>query len=138
MSRETYLNVLVNAPRKLQLNSIALRWHQLLVKTLSDTVENMTIVQIKEDYRLHATTQPREYNSLELKQLEANREFILQPLPARDTESVLALVSDRCAKGIHPKWQKGNRVPEPDHRTSVQNLWVYIRFWHRVTDDQTW
>ena len=94
---ETYLNFLVTAPRKLQLSSIALRWHQLLVKTLSDTVENMTIVQIKEDYRLHATTQPRVYSSMELKQLEANREFILLPLPARDTESVLALVSERCA-----------------------------------------
>ena len=97
MSRETYLNFLVTAPRKLQLGSIALRWHQLLVKTLGDTVENMTTVHIREDYRLHATSQPREYSSMELKQLEANREFILQLLPARDTKSVLALVSDRCA-----------------------------------------
>ena len=100
MSRETYLNFLVTAPRKLQLGSIALRWHQLLVKTLGDTVENMTTVQIREDYRLHTTYQPREYTSMELKQLEADREFILQPLPARADESVLALVSDRGRCGI--------------------------------------
>ena len=126
MSRETYLNFRVTDPRRLQLSSVALRWHQLLIWALSETVENLRTVQIENDYRLHQTHQPRDYTGAEIKLLEASRDFILQPLPPRADERFLALVSGTCAIVLFAR-------PEPftlSDRKVVErlNLTLSLRF----------
>ena len=54
----TYINFLVTPPRKLQLNSIAERWHVLIAKTLNDTTENIQLVTLQNSYEIELTTQP--------------------------------------------------------------------------------
>ena len=65
----TYINFLVTSPRKLQLNSIAGRWHLLLVKILNDTAENLQIMPLQTSYELEDTTQPKDYNAQEMRKL---------------------------------------------------------------------
>ena len=91
MSGQTYLNFRVTDPRRLQLSSVAIRWHQLLIRALNENVENLRTVPIENDYRLHQTHLPRDYTGAEIKLLEASRAFNLTPLPQRADENFLAL-----------------------------------------------
>ena len=69
MSVQTWLNFRVTEPRKMQLSSVALRWHKLLQRELSDDENHLKMVAIEPDYRIQMTTVPRNYSGGDIKSL---------------------------------------------------------------------
>ena len=58
MSVQTWLNFRVTEPRRMQLSSVALRWHKLLQRELGDDEDNLKMVAIEPDYQIQMTHVP--------------------------------------------------------------------------------
>ena len=97
MSVQTWLNFRVTEPRKMQLSSVALRWHKLLQRELSDDENHLKMVDIEPDYRIQMTTVPRNYSGNDIKCLESQRSFRLTPLQLPSFENCLALTCGTCS-----------------------------------------
>ena len=126
----TFINFLVNPPRHLQIQSIAARWHALIVKTLVSTTDLITIVPLSPSYRLQETDQPKQYSGLELNALESDRQFVLQPVLNSTDKIILSLNSAQCTINLFSR----EETLTPAERKKIENLKLKITLKFRVFD----